>query len=174
MANKVCFTLGRFLLITVLVFQLIHPGRSETAPYCRPATCSVSSFPGLLYYSSPLSYLIDGSTYKTNVLTNGSATAAAGYLANSAWFMIDQGSSKTVITVNVNEYAMDTWIQRRFGTSHICIGNNSAGPLATGNSCSPAFFSGGFKKLPDLLPGLNTGRYVFVYRAGDGNGGNYY
>ena len=118
--------------------------------------------------------MIDGSTYKTLILTDSSATAAAGYLPNSAWFMIDQGSPKTVITVNVNEYAINTSFQLRFGTSHICIGKNSAGPLATGNNCSPAFFSGGFKKLPDLLPGQNTGRYVFVYRAGDSNGSNRY
>ena len=121
--------------------------------------------------------MIDGSSYRTWISTDPSATTntKAGYPTYSAWYMIDQDSSKAVISVNVNEYAHYLSHQKCFGTSHICIGNNSAGPLATGNRCSSPFFSGGFKKVLDLLPGQNTGQYIFLYREGGGfNGENWY
>ena len=47
------------------------------------------------------------------------------------------------------------------GTSYVCIGDNPADPLASGNSCTTAFYDGGFIKV-NL-----TGRYVFIYREGD-------
>ena len=47
-----------------------------------------------------------------------------------------------------------------FGTSYLCVGNNSAGPKATGNSCTAPFYDGGF------ITARLTGRYVFLYREG--------
>ena len=47
-----------------------------------------------------------------------------------------------------------------FGISKICVGDNAAGPLAAGNSCSPPFYAAGFIEV-NL-----TGRYVYLYREG--------
>ena len=48
------------------------------------------------------------------------------------------------------------------------MGNSSAGPKATGNSCTAPFYDGGF-----IIVRL-TGRYVFLYREGFGFFLNYY
>ena len=53
------------------------------------------------------------------------------------------------------------------GTSKICVGDNSAGPLDTGNSCTSPFYDGGF------IVVYLTGRYVYLYRAGKGFDGYY-
>ena len=99
------------LLGLVSISPFFQSGRSETAPYCSPTTCTVTSNPALSnspkWNSSAISNLIDGATYKTRVeIKVNKVPPSAGYPEYSAWFKIDQGSPKIVVTVHVDDYAM--------------------------------------------------------------------
>ena len=83
------------------------------------------------------------------------------YPIYSMWFKIDLGTSRLVVTVfivNVVPYDHDII---RMGNSFVCVGENSAGPKAAGNTCTNSpIHDGGF------ITVRLRGRYVFVFREG--------
>ena len=95
------------LLYVFMVSSLFQLARSETSPYCRPYTCTVTCSSGLLNVSSKISSLIDGSSFKALVSTDAAIVPpAAGYLNYSKWFKIDQGSPRLVVTVYLLHFAI--------------------------------------------------------------------
>ena len=153
--------------IFVLGGFFIKIGRSETTSYTDANTVITSSSP-LGSYSSGIKHLIDG-TYKAFVNTNNTNDLLSGYANYSKYFKFDLGTSKHVKSVFVVNGFENGWpsSQWRMGTSYICVSDNSTGPLAIANTCSSPFYDGGF------IPVNLTGRYVYLYRAGDASDHSY-
>ena len=72
------------------------------------------------------------------------------------------------MTVYAQNGGMNSNEAMRFGATLVCVGDDSDGPLADGNSCTTAFYDGGF-----FTVNL-TGRYVYIFRDGDGTPDHYY